>query len=53
MSPRKQNHRSAPETLAELTGRPAEEFEIPDGVPMPAPEELDTHDAVVFYTEER
>jgi len=53
MSPRKQNYRSTAEVLAELTGRPAEEFEVPEDVPMPPPEELDTHDAATFYSEER
>lgn len=53
MSPRKQNHKSTAEVLAELTGRPVEEFEVPEDVPMPAPEELDTHDAATFYSEGR
>lgn len=53
MSLPKQDHRSTLESLAELTGRPAEEFEIPANVSMPAPEELDTRDAVAFYTQER
>lgn len=53
MSPPEQTHRLTPEVLAELTGRPADEFEVPEDVPMPAPGELDTHDAATFYSEER
>lgn len=52
MSPPKHDNRATPEVLAELTGRPAEEFEVPEDVPMPSLEELDSHDAVAFYSEE-
>jgi hypothetical protein len=53
MSPRKQNHGSTAAALGELTGRPVEEFKIPEDVTMPAPEELNTHDAAEFYPEEK
>ena len=53
MSSPEQNHRPTPELLAELTGRPADEFEVPEDVPMPAPETLDTHDAAAFYSGEK
>jgi hypothetical protein len=36
-----------------LTGRPVKEFRIPEDVPMPALEELNTRDAATFYSEER
>jgi hypothetical protein len=52
MSLEERDQKSTPEALAELTGRPPEEFEVPEDVPMPAPEELDSHDAAEFYSEE-
>ena len=51
MSLEERDHKPTPEALAELTGRPAEEFELPEDIPMPAPEELDIHDAAEFYSE--
>ena len=50
MSPPEQNHRLTPKVLAELMGRPTEEFEVPEDVTMPALETLDTHDAAAFYS---
>ena len=52
MSLEERDHKPTPEVLAELTGRPAEEFEVPEDFPMPAPEDLESHDAAAFYSDE-
>ena len=41
-----------PEALSELTGRPPEDFEAPDGLPLLDLDELETHDADEFYSED-
>ena len=41
-----------PEVLFELTGRPPEDFEAPDGLPLPNLDDLETHDADEFYSED-
>lgn len=39
---------TTPEALAEMTGRPVEEFR-PDDVELPDRDDLETHDADEFY----
>ena len=39
-----------PEALSELTGRPPEDFEAPDELPLPDLDELETHDADEFLS---
>jgi len=41
-----------PEALSELTGRPPEDFEASDELPLPDLDELETHDADEFYSED-
>ena len=41
-----------PEALSELTGRPPEDFEAPNGLPLPDLDELETDDADEFYSED-
>lgn len=44
--------RETPEALSTLTGRSPEDFEAPDELPLPDLDELETHDADEFYSEE-
>ena len=44
--------RSTPEALSELTGRPPEDFEAPDGLPLPDLDDLETHDTDEFCSED-
>ena len=41
-----------PEAHSELTGRPPEDFEASDGLPLPFLHKLETHDAGEFYFED-
>ena len=51
MSLEKQDSRPTPELLAELTGRPVSEFELPDDVEIPEIADLEKRDADEFYSE--
>lgn len=51
MSLEKRDEKSTPELLAELTGRPVSEFELPDDLELPELAELEEHDADEFYSE--
>lgn len=51
MSLEERDHKPTPEALAELTGRPVEEFEAPDDAPLPDLDDLETHDAEDFYSD--
>ena len=52
MAPEERDAQLTPEALSELTGRPPEDFEAPDGLPLPDLDELETHDADEFYSED-
>lgn len=51
MALEKPEYKSVPEALAELTGRPADNFEVDEDLPMPDPDELESHDAEEFYSD--
>jgi len=51
MALEERDYKSTPEALEELTGRPAEEFEADEDLPMPDPDELELHDAEEFYSD--
>jgi len=51
MSLEERDHKPTPEALAELTGRPIEDFEAPEDAPLPALDELETHDAEDVYSD--
>lgn len=51
MSLEERDSKPTPELLAEFTGRPASEFELPEGMELPELEELEERDAADFHSE--
>lgn len=52
MSLEEPESRSFAEILAEETGKDISEFQPPEDYELPDPEELETHDAEEFYSDE-
>jgi hypothetical protein len=52
MSLENRDQKTSAELLAEMTGRPVEDFELPDDLEIPDLEDLTEVDADEFYSEE-
>jgi hypothetical protein len=52
MSLENRDQKTSAELLAEMTGRPVEDFELPEDIEFPDPDELECVPAEEFYDEE-